>query len=219
MKMSKLALVLAVLPMAAAAQDPAKVDAGHYKVLVDNDAVRVLRIQVPAGDKSPMHSHPDAMLVSLADSKARFTLADGKTQDSVIGKDTAMYTPATTHSPANVGTAPVDAILVEFKAKEPGKAVVPTQRAGMQINVLAESPRAVAYKVTAAPDFQEAAGTTHEFDQVVIALGDAAMDLTVGSKHVTSWKRGDAQFIGRGVAHASRNAGGKPIEFAIVAIK
>jgi oxalate decarboxylase/phosphoglucose isomerase-like protein (cupin superfamily) len=41
----------------------------------------------------------------------------------------------------------------------------------------------------------------------------------VGSKHVTSWKRGDAQFIGRGVAHASRNAGGKPIEFAIVAIK
>lgn len=218
-KMLKLALGLAALPLAAGAQDAVTVDPGHYKVLIDNATVRVLKVSYAAGAKSPMHSHPDAMLVSLGESKVRFTMPDGKTQDSAIGKDSAMYSPAGTHSPANVGTTPVEAILVEFKAKEPGTATLPTQRAGMQITTLAEGPRAVAFKTTAAPDFHEAPGTTHDFDQVVIALGPADMSLTVETKHVTKWKRGDVQFIGRGVKHESKNTGGKPIEFAIVAIK
>ena len=167
-----------------------------------------------------MHSHPDAMLVSLQDSKARFTLPDGKTQDTVIGKETAIYTPATTHAPANVGTTPVDAILVEFKAKEPGTATLPTSRPGMQINVLAESPRAVAFKTTAAPDFHEAPGTTHDYDQVVISLGANDMSLAIDGKPVvTKWQRGTVQFIGRGVKHESKNTSGSPIEFVIVAIK
>jgi beta-alanine degradation protein BauB len=213
------ALGLAALPLLAAAQDPVTVDPGHYKVLVDNASVRVLKVSYAAGAKSPMHSHPDSMLVSLGDSKARFTMPDGKTQDSAIAKDSAMFTPATTHSSANVGTTPVDAILIEFKAKDPGTAALPTERAGMKMMMLAESPRAVAYKTTAAPDFHEAPGSTHDFDQVVIALGATDMSLTVETKHVTKWKRGDLQFIGRGVKHESKNTGGKPIEFVIVAIK
>jgi oxalate decarboxylase/phosphoglucose isomerase-like protein (cupin superfamily) len=40
-----------------------------------------------------------------------------------------------------------------------------------------------------------------------------------GQPAKTSWKRGDVSFIGRGVAHESKNASSKPIEFIIVAIK
>jgi len=220
MKTLKMALVLAAVPVMAAAQDAVKVDPGHYKVLIDNPSVRVLRITYAPGGKSPMHSHPDSMLVALGDAKTLFTLPDGKTQPMEIGKETAAYTPAATHSPANVGTTPVDAILVEFKAKAPGTATIPTSRPEMQITTLAESPRAVAIKSTAGPDFHEAAGSTHEFDQVVIALGTADMSLAVeGQPTVTHWKRGDVQFIGRGVKHEAQNKSGKPIEFAIVAIK
>jgi beta-alanine degradation protein BauB len=219
MKTLKLAFVLAALPLTAGAQDAVTVAPEHYKVLLDNPSVRVLKISYAAGAKSPMHSHPDSMLVSLGDSTATFTLPDGKTQVVEPKKDAAMYTPALTHSVVNTGTTPVDAILIEFKAKEPGTATVPTQRAGMQITTLAEGPRAIAYKTTAAPDFHEEPGTTHEYDQVVIALGGADMSLTVLNKHTTKWKRGDVAFIGRGVKHESKNTGGKPIEFAIVAIK
>ena len=220
MKMLKLALVLSAVPLAAAAQDAVKVDPGHYKVLIDNPSVRVLKITYAPGTKSPMHSHPDALLVSLQDSKARFTLPDGKTQDMVIGKETASYTPATTHSPNNVGTTPVDAILVEFKAKEPGTASLPTSRPGMDINVLAESPRAIAYKTMPAADFQEAPGTTHDYDQVVISLGANDLSLAVeGKPIVTKWQRGTAQFVGRGVKHESKNLSARPTAFVIVAIK
>ena len=220
MKTLKVALVLAALPLAAQAQDVVKVDAAKYKVLIDNPSVRVLKVAVSPGAKSPMHSHPDAMLVSLQDSKAQFTLPDSKTQDSVIGKETAVYTPATTHASANVGTTPVDAILIEFKAKEPGTATLPSERPGIQSNVLAEGPRAVALKAIAAPDFAEAPGTTHDYDQVVISLGANDMSLAIdGKPAITKWQRGTAQFIGRGVKHESKNVSGRPIEFVIVAIR
>jgi quercetin dioxygenase-like cupin family protein len=220
MKSLKLTALLLAFPLAALAQDPVKVDASHYKVLVDNASVRVLKVSVPAGQKSPMHSHPDAMLVPLASGKARFTLPDGKTEDSEIVKEVASYSPAGTHASANVGTTAVDAILIEFKAKDAGTAAVPAARPGIQSNVLAESPRAVAIKASTGPDFAEPAGSTHEYDQVVIALGAAEMSLAVeGKPTVTKWQRGDVQFIGRGVKHESKNTGGKPLEFIIVAIR
>jgi quercetin dioxygenase-like cupin family protein len=220
MKSLKLAVVLAAAwPLAAAAQDPVKVESSHYKMLVDNASVRVLRINYAPGTKSAMHSHPDAILVPLATSKARFTMADGKTQDMDVSKETAAWTPATTHAPANVGTTEIDAILVELKGA-PGTATLPAARPGLQTATLVENPRAVAIKTTAAPDFHEAAGTTHEYDQVVIALGAADMSLAVdGQAAKTKWQRGDVQFIGRGVKHESKNTSGKPIEFIIVAIK
>ena len=220
MKTLKLALVLSAVPLAAAAQDAVKADPGHYTVLIDNPTVRVLKITYAPGAKSPMHSHPDAMLISLQDSKARFTLPDGKTQDMDIGKETASYTPATTHSPNNVGTTPVDAILVEFKSKEPGTASLPTSRPGMDINVLAESPRAIAYKTMPAADFHEDPGTTHDYDQVVISLGANDMSLAIdGKPTVTKWQRGTAYFVGRGVKHESKNLSNRPTAFVIVAIK
>jgi hypothetical protein len=46
--------ILAVV--AAKAQDAAKVDSGHYKVLLDNEYVRVLDVHHKPGEKSPTHS-------------------------------------------------------------------------------------------------------------------------------------------------------------------
>lgn len=78
----------------------------------------------------------------------------------------------------------------------------------------------MAYRVTADPTFQEPAGSKHEYDQVIIALGPSQMSLAIDGKPAkTTWARGDMQFIGRGVPHESKNASGKPIDFMIVAIK
>ena len=223
MKALKIVSVLALAVLwagAAFAQDPVKVDAKHYKVLVDNPSVRVLKITYPAGDKSPMHQHPDSIVVPLVTYKVRFTTPDGKTQDQELPNESASYTPAGTHSPANVGSGPIEAILVEFKSAAPGTATVPTDRPGLAIKVLAESPRAIAYRTIADANFSEAAGTKHEYDQIVIALNAAQMSLALdGKPPKTTWARGDVQFIGRGTAHESKNTGGKPVDFIIVAVK
>jgi quercetin dioxygenase-like cupin family protein len=219
MKRWSLAVFVAALPWTVAAQDASKVDPRHYTVVLDNDAVRVLRIQFGAGEKSVMHEHPDAMLVPLAAAKVRFTMPDGKTEDAEIPADGANFTPAVKHSPANIGTSAVQALLVELK-KAPGTAAMPAARPGIAQTLLAESPRASAYRATAAADFHEPAGTTHDYDQVVIALGAGELTLSLEGKVARSkWQQGEVQFIGRGVKHESRNTGGKPVDFVIVAIR
>jgi quercetin dioxygenase-like cupin family protein len=223
MKALKAALVCSFVALgsrAALAQDPVKVDPAHYKVVMENASVRVLKIDYAAGAKSPMHQHPDSIVIPLAASKVRFTMPDGTTQDSDLANESAMYTPAGTHSPANVGTGRITALLVEFKGAQPGTATLPSARAGLEMKVLAEGPRGIAYRTTTDPTFQEPAGTKHDFDQVVIALGPAQMSLAIDGKPAkTTWARGDAQFIGRGVPHEAKNTGGKPVDFVIVAIR
>ena len=204
----------------ALAQDAVKVDPAHYKVVFENASVRVLKINYAPGAKSVMHQHPDSIVIPLTASKVRFTLPDGKTQDSDLANESAQYTPAGTHNPTNIGTGPVDALLVEFKGAAPGKAALPASRPGMELKVLAEGPRAMAYRSTASPTFAEPAGSKHDFDQVVVALGPSQLSLSIDGKPAkTTWARGDAQFIGRGVPHEAKNTGGKQVDMVIVAIK
>jgi quercetin dioxygenase-like cupin family protein len=205
---------------AAFAQDPVKVAADHYTVVLENPSVRVLKASVAAGAKTAMHSHPDSLVIPLGAARVRFTMADGKSEESDLPSESAMYTPAHTHSGENIGKTRVDVLIVEFKTPAAGTATVPSARDNMAIKILAEGPRAVVYRATADPTFNEPAGSTHDYDQIVIALGAAQMSLAVGGKAAkTTWRRGDVQFIGRGVPHASKNTGGKPVDFVIAAIK
>jgi len=97
------------------AQDPVKVDPKHYNVVFENAAVRVLHIHYPPGEKSVMHSHPDAVAVFLEDQKAKMTNPDGKSEEMSAKKGEAVFTPAGAHLPENIGTGPIDVILVELK--------------------------------------------------------------------------------------------------------
>ena len=45
------------------------------------------------------------------------------------------------------------------------------------------------------------------------------MSVNVEGKAKTTWKRGDALFIGRGMKHESKNSSGKPLDVIIVAVK
>ena len=204
---------------AAFAQDAVKTNPTHYKVLIDNPSVRVLRVTYAPGAKSTTHSHPDSLVVVLGNAKVRFT-TDGKSQDQDMADGSATYAAASTHMVENVGKGPIDGILVEFKGAAPGKATLPASRPGLTSKTLAEGPRAVASVTTADPTFHEPAGSKHDFDQVVIALGPGQLSLSLDGKPAkTTWARGDAVFIGRGVAHEAKNTGGKPVDMVIVAIK
>jgi quercetin dioxygenase-like cupin family protein len=201
------------------AQDPVKVDPSHYKVLVDNASVRVLEVNYEAGGKSVMHAHPDSVIIPLVASKVRFNTPDGKFTDQELPADSATCAPAGVHSPTNIGTTRVRAIVVELKGAK-GTATLPAQRAGLTMKPLADCGQAVASRNTADPAFAEPAGTKHDYDQVVVALGSGQMSLSIDGKPAkTSWTKGDTAFIGRGTAHESKNQSGKPIDFIIVSVK
>jgi quercetin dioxygenase-like cupin family protein len=213
------ALAVCLATAAALAQDPVKVSPKNYHVLIDNAAVRVLHVIVAPGAKTVMHQHPDNVTVLLTDGKMAFTGADGKSENLETKAGTALWSGPQTHMGANTGTSPLEAIVVELKGSAAPKATLPASRPNMSRTVLVENPRADAFKITADAAFKEAPATTHDYDQVLIALGPTEISLENGGKTTTTWKRGDVAFIGRGQAHQAQNLSGKPQDMIIVAIK
>ncbi len=104
-----------LLATIASAQDAAKVDPKHYKVEVENDQVRVLRVHYGPHEKSVMHSHPNSVVVYLTDGSTRFNMPDGKFRDLKGKMGDTRYTPATTHDPENMGDKAFEAIVIELK--------------------------------------------------------------------------------------------------------
>ena len=107
--------------LVARAQDPTKVDPKHYTVEFENDTVRVLRIHYGPGEKSVMHSHPEAIAVFLTDSNNKMTFPSGDSETKSVKAGDVQMTPAGAHLPENVGDKPMELILVELKVKPAAK--------------------------------------------------------------------------------------------------
>lgn len=103
--------------MPASAEDPAKADAKHYKVELENERVRVLRVNVGPREKTPTHGHPSNVVVFLTDGRMRFTLPDGKTTDAEAKAGQVMWDPAGMHAGESLSDKPFAAIVVELKGQ------------------------------------------------------------------------------------------------------
>lgn len=111
-----LVAALLCLTQTTRAQDPVKVDPRHYKVIMENDSVRILEFRDAPGHKVPKHSHPPYFVYVLSDAKRLFTdecvtpktviLKTGETIDSKVG---------VTHCEENVGYTNTHVLVVEFK--------------------------------------------------------------------------------------------------------
>ena len=98
------------------ADDPVKVDAKHYKVVLENKQVRVLRINYGPREKSVMHGHPATVAVFLSEGRARFAFPDGKSEERSWTAGQSLFIPAENHLPENLGDKPIDLVLIELKA-------------------------------------------------------------------------------------------------------
>lgn len=99
----------------AKAQDPAKTDPAHYKVIFDNPQVRILDVRLKPGEKTPMHSHPNLIAYSLTGGTMKSTMPDGKTTTVTTKAGQVAWHDAQTHSSENVGKAEIHALGIELK--------------------------------------------------------------------------------------------------------
>jgi quercetin dioxygenase-like cupin family protein len=101
------------------AQDVVKVAPDKYKVLLENDRVRVLEYRAKPGDKTPMHSHPSYLIYSFTGGKAKFTAPDGKTTERDLKAGEVTWNNGETHATETMGEAHV--LLVELKEPQTKK--------------------------------------------------------------------------------------------------
>lgn len=94
---------------------PAKVDPAHYKVILNNDRVRILDAHLKPGEENPMHSHPNRVTYALTGGTLKFTLPDGKTNTVTFRAGQATWRNAETYTVENVGKTAEDALDIELK--------------------------------------------------------------------------------------------------------
>jgi len=104
----------------ASAQDPARVQARSYRVVLENDKVRVLEFTARPGMGVcgvGIHSHPGHVTVMLTPAKVRVT-QNGKTFEVQNKAGDAFWEPAVTHEVENYGGADVRSLIIEVKTPE-----------------------------------------------------------------------------------------------------
>ena len=109
--------MLCVAPLAVA-QDHAKVDPEHVKIVAENDQVRVLRYRYGPHQKSAQHSHPDKTIdVALTKGRVRLISPDGTSVEHIVEAGTVNLNPASTHIVGNLGDTPFEGLSIEPKAR------------------------------------------------------------------------------------------------------
>jgi quercetin dioxygenase-like cupin family protein len=120
------ALVLILLAVgvthSAAAQDPVKLSPKMYRVLLENDQVRVLEFRAKPGEREPMHSHPAMTVYDISGGRIKLTTPDGRSETIDAKAGGAVWSAATVHRFENVGSVETHEIIVELKSAKPAPA-------------------------------------------------------------------------------------------------
>src|ERR687896_1682070 len=95
--------------------DAVKVAPDSYKVLLENDQVRVLEVRIKQGAKSEMHSHPRSVAICLNDQRLKFTFPNGKSEKADLERGKIVWLDGLSHAVQNVGTEDVSSVVVELK--------------------------------------------------------------------------------------------------------
>ncbi len=98
--------------------DPATTNPDHYKVVFENDRVRVLEYRDEPGEQTTLHEHPDSVMYTLTSFRRRLYSGDAQ-RDVEIHAGTTGWLPAQEHRGHNIGDTPTHAIFVELKDQRP----------------------------------------------------------------------------------------------------
>ena len=112
--------VVTLLKATTLAQDPVPIYPNNYKVLLENERVRVLEFTLRKGAKENFHQHPAALTYVLNPFKIRFTFPDGTMRIREAKAGDVFFGEAVAHSPENIGDTDARGILIEMKTS--GKA-------------------------------------------------------------------------------------------------
>jgi quercetin dioxygenase-like cupin family protein len=96
--------------------DPVKLDAKAYKVVFENDQVRVLHVKIGAGQSTPLHEHGlNRVVTYLADQKMRVTTPDGKSEIVEHKAGDVSWAGPGKHKEENLNSTPFEVMVVELK--------------------------------------------------------------------------------------------------------
>lgn len=101
--------------------DPIAANPDLYRVIFENEIVRVLEYRDRPGDRTTAHEHPDSVMYTVSSFRRRLVSEAGE-REVAIESGLATWLPAQTHSGENIGDTETHVIFVELKGAGIGKA-------------------------------------------------------------------------------------------------
>ncbi len=101
------------------ALDPVATNPQHYRVVLENERVRVLEYSDRPGERTTPHAHPDSVMHTLSSFRRRLH-AGGTSRDVEMSAGTTAWLPAQEHAGENIGETETHVLFVELKEGGPG---------------------------------------------------------------------------------------------------
>ena len=95
--------------------DPTTASPDNYKLLHEDDEIRLIEMNVKAGEIDNQHSHNDELVYFVSGGSVRIHLPDGQSMDADIPDGHVMAHEPWTHTVENTGSKDVRAIIFEKK--------------------------------------------------------------------------------------------------------
>ena len=95
--------------------DPSMVAGDVYKLLLENERVRVFDVRFKPGQKAVMHGHPDHVVYVLLDGNFKLAFPDGKSQEVPLKAGQAIFMVAGPHETTNLGKTEAHNLVIELK--------------------------------------------------------------------------------------------------------
>jgi len=100
--------------------DPVETNPELYRVVFENERVRVLEYVDQPGASTTPHHHPDSVMVTLSSFRRRLS-SGGREVEVELPAFEARWLDAQEHSGTNIGDTETHTIFVELKEPAPGR--------------------------------------------------------------------------------------------------
>jgi len=198
MRSTAAVLTLFAFATPAFAQDPVTVDPAHHKVEIDNAHVRVLRITLGPGEKTPSHDHPAGVAIYLTDVQGRISPVGAAVNETPRKRGEVVAVAASKHTVENTGKTPFEVVLVEFK-NPPSKGWTAGARDAVKVDpkhytVAAENDHARVLRVRYGPNEKSVMHDHPANVGVFLKTGKAMMTTADGTTTELPFESGAVQF-------------------------
>jgi quercetin dioxygenase-like cupin family protein len=201
--------------------DPVSVSPDKYKVLLENDRVRVVEYSIKPGERDQPHTHPPKISYVVTGGSLRIHVGDTSFVSNDSTGEVSWRGTVPRHFAENVGNTPVRIVLFEVKRVDSEKApasqdpalVVPTD-----VSVRLENDSVRVIEALIPPGFKEKLHTHPPYVTYVLDGGNVRLHNSDGTSRDAELKPGQAYFTDR-ITHWAENTGTSTLHLILVEIR
>lgn len=201
--------------------DPVSVSSDKYKVLLENNRIRVVEYLVKQGERDQLHTHPPKVSYVVNGGSLRITLGDTSFISNDSAGEVSWRGVVPRHFAENVGATPVRIILFEVRRID-GAGASPAEDPALvipsDVRVKLENDSVRVMEALIPPGFKERPHTHPPYVTYVLDGGSVRLHMMDGTSRDAELKAGQTYFTDR-ITHWAENIGTSTMRLILVELR